>query len=52
MSCDPVCGMELDEKSALAEVKYEGRTYFFCSEECKEEFEDDPEGYLGFGESA
>ncbi|MFB3918270.1 MAG: YHS domain-containing protein [Terriglobales bacterium] len=48
MTHDPVCGMELDEKRPAAETEYNGRTYYFCSENCKEEFQDDPESYIGF----
>ena len=27
--------------------KYEGRTYYFCSQECKEEFEKNPQRFAG-----
>ncbi len=46
MATDPVCGMDVDEKQAHVKTEYEGETYFFCSQECQEEFEDDPETYL------
>lgn len=39
---DPVCGMEIDRSLAEARVDHEGKTYYFCSEECKKIFKDDP----------
>ncbi len=39
MARDPVCGMYVDEsKATIKSVRY-GRTYYFCSETCKEQFE-------------
>jgi Cu+-exporting ATPase len=46
MATDPVCGMEVEEADAPATSEYQGRTYYFCSVDCKEEFEQDPESYL------
>ncbi len=46
MAIDPVCGMEVNEKSAPFTAQYDEKTYFFCSEECKQEFEEDPEEYI------
>ena len=46
MAIDPVCGMEVNEKSAPAKSEYDGKTYYFCSPNCREEFEDDPEQYI------
>lgn len=48
MPRDPVCGMEVDEKGAAAVSQHKGKTYYFCSEGCKEKFERDPRQ---FGES-
>ncbi len=45
MAIDPVCGMEVDEQSAPAKTTYQGTTYYFCSEACKEDFEEDPERF-------
>ena len=45
---DPVCGMEVDEKLAAAagrKLEYQGKAYYFCSDECKETFEKDPARY-------
>lgn len=44
---DPVCGMEIEEEDAVATVEHKGRTYHFCSEDCKETFEEDPDDYAG-----
>ncbi len=27
---DPICGMEVDEKSAAGQSEHEGQTYYFC----------------------
>lgn len=37
MSKDPVCGMKVNKKKAL-NVEKDGKTYFFCSENCKNKF--------------
>ena len=42
---DPVCGMTIQESDAVARVEHEGTAYFFCSDDCKEEFEGDPDAY-------
>lgn len=38
---DPVCGMEVDPAKSV-KVEREGKTYYFCSTYCKEQFEKDP----------
>lgn len=43
---DPVCLMELDPRNAKAVAEYQGRSYYFCSEQCKTEFLRRPETYL------
>ena len=43
---DPVCLMELDPRNAKAVAEYGGRTYYFCSEQCQEEFLARPETFL------
>jgi YHS domain-containing protein len=42
---DPVCGMQIEDSDAAATAEYQGTTYYFCSVDCKEEFEQDPESY-------
>jgi Cu+-exporting ATPase len=46
MATDPVCGMSVDEKSAAAQTNYKGKTYYFCSKECKNTFDANPEKYV------
>jgi class 3 adenylate cyclase len=42
---DPVCGMELDEESAEAQLIWEGRRQLFCSDRCLRRFLGDPHRY-------
>jgi YHS domain-containing protein len=46
MAVDPVCKMKVDEKTAKYRSEYQGRTYYFCIEMCKDAFEENPEKYL------
>ena len=46
MAIDPVCGMEVDEKTATWKSDYKGQTYYFCAPGCKATFEKDPGKYL------
>jgi acyl dehydratase/YHS domain-containing protein len=46
MAIDPACGVEVDPTRPGATATYEGSTYVFCSEGCKEHFEADPEQYI------
>ncbi len=43
---DPVCGMEVTYETAQARSEYNGQTYFFCSLDCKESFDKNPEKYV------
>ncbi|NVM22721.1 MAG: YHS domain-containing protein [Desulfobacterales bacterium] len=45
MEKDPVCGMDVDEQTAVARMQYQGKTYFFCAWSCKDKFEKAPEEY-------
>jgi len=47
MAIDPVCGMEVDERTTKDKTIHEGTTYYFCSTDCKDEFEASPEDYIG-----
>jgi Cu+-exporting ATPase len=49
---DPVCGMEVTYENAQARSEYEGRTYYFCSLGCKEQFDEQPENYVTHDETA
>lgn len=44
---DPVCGMKVKKKKAAATSEYEGKTYYFCAQGCKEKFDENPEEYVG-----
>ena len=46
MTRDQVCGMDVDEKTAAAKSEYADDTYYFCSRQCKEKFDSDPESYV------
>jgi len=46
MAMDPVCRMEVDEKTAPAKYEYKGKVYYFCAPGCKTAFEKDPERFL------
>jgi uncharacterized protein (TIGR00725 family) len=45
MVWDPVCMMEVDPREAAGMAEYQGRTYYFCSDECHEEFAKNPERF-------
>jgi len=45
MTKDLVCGMEIDEKKG-SNVKYKGKTYYFCSPTCQWAFKENPEQFL------
>jgi Cu+-exporting ATPase len=45
MNTDPVCGMKVDENNSQHQMQYGGQTYSFCSQQCKNEFEQNPEQY-------
>ena len=47
MAIDPVCGMEVDERTTKERAAHEGTIYYFCSRDCREEFEAAPEDYIG-----
>ena len=42
---DPVCGMMVDDQNAPARSTYLGKTYYFCSEDCRKSFDADPGRY-------
>ncbi len=43
MAIDPMCGMTVDEKSAI-QVQKDNKTYYFCSTHCKDKFLATPAG--------
>jgi YHS domain-containing protein len=45
MAKDPVCGMQVDDKNAKATAEHQGQKYQFCSTDCKQAFERNPDQY-------
>jgi YHS domain-containing protein len=45
MAKDPVCGMEVNENDAQFTANHEGKTFYFCSDECKQKFNESPQQY-------
>jgi Cu+-exporting ATPase len=46
MERDPVCGMQLAPGQEEANLNFQGRTYHFCSAECRRLFESNPKEYI------
>jgi YHS domain-containing protein len=46
MVTDPVCGMNIDPKTAAGKSDYTGQTYYFCSNGCKKAFDKEPGKYV------
>jgi YHS domain-containing protein len=44
---DPQCGKSVDPEGAIR-LTWEGKSYFFCSETCRAQFEADPPGDASF----
>jgi YHS domain-containing protein len=47
MSTDPVCGMQVDESKAAGKSTYRDQAYYFCSPQCKQKFDENPDSYTG-----
>lgn len=45
MERDPVCGMNVDPKTAASSMEWQGNTYYFCSAACARQFEQSPQRY-------
>jgi YHS domain-containing protein len=45
MTKDPVCGMQVDDKKSEFQSQYGGKQYTFCSPDCKDKFEKNPEHF-------
>jgi YHS domain-containing protein len=43
---DPVCKMEVDEKTAKYKSAYMGKIFYFCSASCKGDFDKNPTSYV------
>jgi YHS domain-containing protein len=46
MEIDVVCGVEVDPTCAPTETAFEGRSFYFCSQHCLEQFESAPREFL------
>lgn len=46
---DPVCGMQVHTTDASPQARYKGRTYYFCSDLCRDRFSKAPEKYVPGG---
>lgn len=38
--------MDVNPRAAPAQSNYRGRTYYFCSDDCKQKFEAEPQRYV------
>jgi YHS domain-containing protein len=47
---DPICGMTVDEATALP-AERDGKTFYFCSDHCREKFLSTPAGAKPEGKS-
>lgn len=45
MTRDPICGMEVDPRSAFASREHIHQTFYFCSQQCVDKFDADPHHY-------
>ena len=52
MAIDPVCNMEVDIEKTEFQSSYAGKKFFFCSEDCKEEFDERPEEFANASAAA
>jgi len=43
---DPVCRMQVTEDSAKGTAEYSGQTFYFCSQQCADKFNQDPQKYM------
>ena len=47
MTTDPVCGMQVNEKTAAGSSVFEGGRYYFCSTGCQQKFDANPSAFAG-----
>ena len=43
---DPVCGMTISPDEAVGHIDQKGRTYYFCSQSCLDQFRANPDAFL------
>ena len=51
MNRDPVCGMQVDSSQTQHHTMYQGKEYSFCSSDCKQTFDKNPQRYATTRES-
>ncbi len=42
---DPVCGMRFAKDRSVVEIDYGDKTYYFCTQHCRDVFERDPDRF-------
>ena len=47
MEKDPVCGMQVEKGRASGSSEYQGKTFYFCSAQCLQDFRANPGKYTG-----
>jgi Cu+-exporting ATPase len=52
MAKDPVCGMQVAEDRAAGRAEHDGRTYYFCSNRCRDKFRAAPVAYAAAARAA
>lgn len=52
LAIDPVCKMSIEPHKAEERVTYQGKTYYFCSEPCAEQFQTNPGRYVNTAEAS
>ncbi len=45
MDKDPVCGMMVGRGEEAGSSRYQDKTYYFCSLDCKQQFDRNPQQY-------
>jgi Cu+-exporting ATPase len=45
MAKDPICGMNVNDKTTKFRSEHEGVSFYFCSAGCKNTFDRDPHRY-------
>ena len=46
---DPVCGMQVDPHQSGISATFDGETYYFCAEACRQAFQQHPRRFRGAG---
>ena len=47
MALDPICGMQVEEREGAQSAEYAGETHYFCSSDCLERFDSQPDLFTG-----